>query len=75
MGLCEEGDDQWGPWSHRFRLLSPIVRISLKTFGAAEAHMRRSHRVLQEVLLGETDFAAVPVEGPVRGEDALARLR
>jgi len=37
--------------------------------------MRSSHRVLQEVLLGEADFAAVPVEGPVRGEDALARLR
>jgi leucyl/phenylalanyl-tRNA--protein transferase len=59
-----------------FRLLdTQYVTDHLKTFGAVEVQKRRYHRLLQEALLGEADFAALPLDRPLSGEDALAQLR
>jgi leucyl/phenylalanyl-tRNA--protein transferase len=59
-----------------FRLLdTQYVTDHLKTFGAVEVQKRRYHRLLQEALMGEADFAALPLDRPLSGEDALAQLR
>jgi leucyl/phenylalanyl-tRNA--protein transferase len=59
-----------------FRLLdTQYVTDHLKTFGAVEVQKRRYHRLLQEALMGEADFAALPFDRPLSGEDALAQLR
>ena len=59
-----------------FRLLdTQYVTDHLKTFGAVEVQKRRYHRLLQEALMGEADFAALPLNRPLSGEDALAQLR
>jgi len=59
----------------RYRLLdTQFVTDHLKTFGAVEVPKRRYHRLLEDALLGEADFAALPVDRPVRGEEALALL-
>jgi leucyl/phenylalanyl-tRNA--protein transferase len=59
-----------------YRLLdTQYVTDHLKTFGAVEVQKRRYHRLLQEALVGEADFAALPVDRPVCGEEALAQLR
>jgi leucyl/phenylalanyl-tRNA--protein transferase len=50
------------------------VTEHLKTFGAIEIPKRRYHRLLEEALSGEGDFAALPVTGPISGQDALAIL-
>jgi leucyl/phenylalanyl-tRNA--protein transferase len=33
---------------------------------------RRYHRMLEDALVGEGDFGALPLDKPVRGADALA---
>ena len=59
-----------------YRLLdTQYVTEHLKTFGAVEVPKRRYHRMLEEAIVGEADFAALTVERPVSGEEALDRLR
>ncbi len=59
-----------------YRLLdTQYVTDHLKTFGAVEVQKRRYHRLLEEALMGEADFAALPIDRPVSGEEALAQLR
>jgi len=59
-----------------YRLLdTQFVTAHLKTFGAVEVPKRRYHRVLEEAVGGHGDFAALPVERPVTGEEALAIVR
>jgi len=59
-----------------YRLLdTQYVTEHLKTFGAVEVQKRRYHRLLQEALVGEADFAALPLDRPLSGEDVLAQLR
>ena len=59
-----------------YRLLdTQYVTEHLKSFGAVEVAKRRYHRLLEDALVGEADFAALPVDRPVSGEQALAQLR
>ena len=59
-----------------YRLLdTQYVTDHLKTFGAVEVAKRRYHRLLEDALVGEANFAALPVGRPMSGEDALAQLR
>jgi len=59
-----------------FRLLdTQYVTDHLRTFGAVEVPKRRYHRLLEEALVGEADFAALPRERPLGGAEALALLR
>jgi leucyl/phenylalanyl-tRNA--protein transferase len=51
------------------------VTEHLKTFGAMEIPKRRYHRLLEEALQGDGDFAALPVTQPLSGEKALTILR
>jgi len=51
------------------------VTEHLKTFGAIEIPKRRYHRLLEEALQGDGDFAALPVTQPLSGEKALTILR
>jgi leucyl/phenylalanyl-tRNA---protein transferase len=56
-----------------FRLLdTQFVTDHLRTFGAVEVPKRRYHRLLEDALVGEGDFAALPTNRPVSGEEALA---
>jgi leucyl/phenylalanyl-tRNA--protein transferase len=56
-----------------YRLLdTQFVTDHLRSFGAVEVSKRRYHRLLEEALAGEGDFSALPLDKPVRGEDALA---
>jgi leucyl/phenylalanyl-tRNA--protein transferase len=50
------------------------VTEHLRTFGAVDVPKIRYHRLLQEALVGEADFAALPVDRPLSGVEALARL-
>jgi leucyl/phenylalanyl-tRNA--protein transferase len=55
-----------------YRLLdTQYVTEHLKTFGAVEIPKRRYHRLLEQALDGEADFAAMPIDRPVSGDDAL----
>jgi leucyl/phenylalanyl-tRNA--protein transferase len=59
-----------------YRLLdTQYVTDHLKTFGAVEVGKRRYHRLLEDALVGETDFGALAHDRPVSGEQALALLR
>jgi leucyl/phenylalanyl-tRNA--protein transferase len=59
-----------------YRLLdTQFVTPHLKTFGAVEVPKRRYHRMLEEALVGYGDFAALPADRPVSGEEALAIIR
>ncbi len=51
-----------------------FVTDHLKTFGAVEVSKRHYHRLLEEALDGEADFAALPVNRPLLGSEALAAL-
>jgi len=51
------------------------VTEHLKTFGAIEIPKRRYHRLLEEALQSDGDFAALPVTQPISGEKALTILR
>ncbi|MFN3659217.1 MAG: leucyl/phenylalanyl-tRNA--protein transferase [Pseudolabrys sp.] len=56
-----------------YRLLdTQFVTEHLKTFGAVEVPKRRYHRLLEEALAGEAAFAALPVDRPIGGAEALA---
>lgn len=52
-----------------------FVTSHLKTFGAVEVPKRRYHRLLEEALTSEADFAALPMDRPVTGAEALAIIR
>jgi len=55
-----------------FTLLdTQYVTDHLRSFGAVEVAKRRYHRLLEDALIGEADFAALPVDRPVSGEEAL----
>ncbi len=56
----------------RFRLLdTQFVTEHLMTFGAVEVSRRQYHKLLADALIGEADFAALPVDRPMSGADAL----
>jgi leucyl/phenylalanyl-tRNA--protein transferase len=56
-----------------YRLLdTQFVTDHLRTFGAIEVPKRRYHRLLEEALVGEADFGALPLDRPVTGAEALA---
>jgi leucyl/phenylalanyl-tRNA---protein transferase len=58
----------------RFRLLdAQFVTEHLKSFGAVEVSRRQYHRLLEQALVSEADFAALPPAQPLAGADALAR--
>ncbi|MBM3530428.1 MAG: leucyl/phenylalanyl-tRNA--protein transferase [Alphaproteobacteria bacterium] len=55
-----------------FALLdTQFVTAHLMTFGAIEVPRRQYHKLLEDALVGEADFAALPFDRPVSGEDAL----
>jgi leucyl/phenylalanyl-tRNA--protein transferase len=59
-----------------YRLLdTQFVTDHLRSFGAVEVPKRRYHRLLEDALNGEADFASLPMKTPVTGEQALAVLR
>jgi leucyl/phenylalanyl-tRNA---protein transferase len=47
------------------------VTEHLRTFGAIEIPKRRYHRLLEEALIGEADFAALPIGRALSGAKAL----
>ena len=50
-----------------YRLLdTQYVTEHLKTFGAVEVPKRRYHRLLEGALIGDADFAALPLDRPLR---------
>ena len=58
-----------------FRLLdSQYVTDHLRTFGAVEVPRRRYHRMLEDALSGEADFAALATDRPIGGDEVLALL-
>jgi leucyl/phenylalanyl-tRNA--protein transferase len=55
-----------------FALLdTQFVTDHLRTFGATEISRRQYHRELEAALVGEADFAALPLDQPVSGAEAL----
>jgi leucyl/phenylalanyl-tRNA---protein transferase len=59
-----------------YRLLdTQFVTDHLRSFGAVEVPKRRYHRLLEDALHGEADFAALPMKRPVSGAEVLAILR
>jgi len=59
-----------------YRLLdTQYVTDHLKTFGAVEVAKRRYHRMLEEAIEGDADFAALATQRPISGEEALAIIR
>jgi leucyl/phenylalanyl-tRNA--protein transferase len=55
-----------------FTLLdTQYVTDHLKTFGAVEVSRRHYHRLLDEALNGDANFAALPVAKPLGGAEAL----
>lgn len=56
-----------------FTLLdTQFVTDHLRSFGAVEVPRRQYHRLLEAALAGDGDFAALPLDMPVRGDDAIA---
>lgn len=49
-----------------------FVTEHLQTFGAIEVPKRQYHHLLEDALDGEGDFAALPMNRPVKGAEALA---
>jgi leucyl/phenylalanyl-tRNA--protein transferase len=59
-----------------YRLLdTQYVTDHLKTFGAVEIGKRHYHRLLEDAISGEADFAALPLDRPVSGAEVLAILK
>jgi leucyl/phenylalanyl-tRNA--protein transferase len=57
-----------------FKLLdTQFVTDHLKTFGAVEVSRRQYHKLLEAALVGDSNFAALPIDRPIAGEDALTR--
>jgi len=58
-----------------FRLLdTQFVTDHLKTFGALEVTRRQYHKLLEAALVGEADFALLPMDRPLRGAEVLPYL-
>jgi leucyl/phenylalanyl-tRNA--protein transferase len=59
----------------RYRLLdTQFVTDHLRTFGAIEVARPIYHKLLDAALVGEADFAALPLDRPVSGDVVLAGL-
>jgi leucyl/phenylalanyl-tRNA--protein transferase len=59
-----------------YRLLdTQYVTDHLRTFGAVEVPKRRYHRLLEEALTGEADFATMPLDQVLTGEIVLSAIR
>ena len=59
-----------------YRLLdTQYVTEHLKIFGAVEVPKRRYHRLLEEALIGEADFAVLPLGRQISGAEALAIIQ
>ena len=59
-----------------FRLCdTQYVTEHLKTFGAVDVSKKRYHKLLEDALAGDADFAALPIDRPLSGEEALAQLK
>ena len=59
-----------------YRLLdTQYVTDHLRTFGAVEVPKRRYHRLLEEALTGEADFATMPLDQVLTGETVLSAIR
>jgi len=59
-----------------YRLLdTQYVTEHLKTFGAVEVPKRRYHRMLEEAIVGDADFAALAIDRPITGDEALELLQ
>jgi leucyl/phenylalanyl-tRNA--protein transferase len=57
-----------------FSLLdTQFVTDHLKMFGAMEVSRRQYHKLLEAALIGEADFAALPLDVPISGAEALRR--
>jgi len=55
-----------------FRLLdTQFVTDHLKTFGDVEVPRKQYHKLLAEALVGEADFAALPLDRPIPGAQVL----
>ena len=55
-----------------FALLdTQFVTDHLRTFGATEIPRRQYHKELEAALVGQADFAALPLDQPLSGADAL----
>jgi leucyl/phenylalanyl-tRNA--protein transferase len=55
-----------------YKLLdTQFVTDHLKTFGAVEVSRRQYHRLLEDALIGEADFAAIPLDRTLPGLEAL----
>ncbi|MEX0752852.1 MAG: leucyl/phenylalanyl-tRNA--protein transferase [Xanthobacteraceae bacterium] len=50
-----------------------FVTDHLKSFGAVEVPRRHYHKQLEAALIGQGDFAALPLDRPLSGADALRR--
>src|ERR1700741_5288524 len=58
-----------------YRLLdAQFMTEHLRSFGATEVSRPVYHKLLDAALVGEADFAALPVDHPLSGETVLARL-
>jgi len=58
-----------------YRLLdTQFVTEHLRTFGAVEVSRPAYHKMLDAALVGEADFAVLPVDRPVSGAAVLTRL-
>jgi leucyl/phenylalanyl-tRNA---protein transferase len=58
-----------------FRLLdTQFVTDHLRTFGATEVSRPTYHKLLDAALVGEGDFAALPLDRPVPGKTVLSAL-
>jgi leucyl/phenylalanyl-tRNA--protein transferase len=58
-----------------FKLLdTQFVTDHLKTFGAVEIPKRQYHRLLEEAIVQEADFGALPLDRSVSGKEALEIL-
>ena len=59
-----------------YRLLdTQFVTEHLAVFGAVEVPRLRYHRLLEQALVGEADFSALPLDHPVSGAEALAIVK
>ena len=56
-----------------YRLLdTQFITDHLKTFGAVELPRKQYHKLLADALIGEADFAVLPLDRPIPGGDAVA---
>jgi leucyl/phenylalanyl-tRNA--protein transferase len=56
-----------------YRLLdTQFITDHLRTFGAVELPRKQYHKLLAEALIGEANFAALPLDRPIPGAAALA---